>query len=119
MTKKKVLLLGAIVAFLMSVLCCVWFFTSARRPCKLKEPNVVSGRRVRFVDKSLLKGEPCAPPCWQGTTPGTTSETRAVYILKRLEFVNPDSVRVDKYSEGERVTWETIFGGDETAYMWF
>ena len=119
MTKRKALLLGAVSVPLIGVLCCVWFIFNARRPCKLEEPDVVSGRLEKFVDKSLLTGEPCAPPCWQGITPGTTPGTEAVEILKGLEFVDPDSIRRGEYSKGERVTWEMIFGGDEIAYMWF
>ncbi len=38
--------------------------------------------RQEGMTKGLLTGVPCAPPCWQGFTPGTVAEKTAV--LRRL-----------------------------------
>lgn len=36
-------------------------------------------------DDSLLNGEPCAAPCWQGITPGETSLADALEIVQQLD----------------------------------
>lgn len=83
--------------------------------CNSREPTIISGELARLVDKSLLTGEPCAPPCWYGITPGITSDTEAVEILTKLEFVNPDSVDLKRSKSGEgTIAWRTIFTENES-----
>jgi hypothetical protein len=40
------------------------------------------------VDMSLLTGEPCEPPCWQGLTPGSSTEEEANEFLRTSELVD-------------------------------
>jgi len=40
------------------------------------------------VDMSLLTGEPCEPPCWQGLTPGVSTEEEASQFLRISELVD-------------------------------
>jgi hypothetical protein len=44
------------------------------------------------VDMSLLTGEPCEPPCWQGLTPGESSEDDVNEFLETSKLVNRGSV---------------------------
>lgn len=82
--------------------------------CDFEEPAIVSGDQAAIVDKSLLTGEPCAPPCWHNITPGITSATEAVEILKGLEFVNPDSISQEKSNlGGGAIAWRTVFAEDK------
>ncbi len=41
----------------------------------------------RVFDDSLLSGHPCAPPCWQGLTPGITAETEVHAFLDNSPYV--------------------------------
>jgi hypothetical protein len=40
------------------------------------------------VDTSLLTGEPCEPPCWQGLTPGVSTEEEVNEFLRTSELVD-------------------------------
>ena len=40
------------------------------------------------VDTSLLSGKPCEPPCWQGLTPGVSTEEEANEFLRISELVD-------------------------------
>ena len=40
------------------------------------------------VDMSLLTGEPCEPPCWQGLTPGVSTEEELYEFLRTSELVD-------------------------------
>jgi hypothetical protein len=54
-----------------------------------------------LVDRSLITGEPCGPPCWQGIIPGETTESEAMAILRTLFFVDGDTIRV----QGNTIYW--------------
>ena len=42
----------------------------------------------RFLDdRSLLSGEPCAPPCWQNIVPGETTLAEALEIVSAIDGV--------------------------------
>jgi len=44
------------------------------------------------VDTSLLTGEPCEPPCWQGLTPGVSTEEEVNNFLLSSELVDQSSI---------------------------
>ena len=44
------------------------------------------------VDTSLLTGEPCEPPCWQGLTPGVSTEEEVNDFLLSSELVDQSSI---------------------------
>ena len=44
------------------------------------------------VDTSLLTGEPCEPPCWQGLTPGVSTEEEVNDFLRSSELVDQSSI---------------------------
>jgi len=48
------------------------------------------------IDRGLLYGEPCAPPCWEGITPRVSTEAAVVRSLIRLKAEG----RIEKYSRG-------------------
>lgn len=62
-------------------------------PTRVEDPD--------SVDKSLLTGEPCAPPCWYGLVPGESSADEVVSTLKSLPFVDGDSIIEDF------ITWKS------------
>lgn len=37
-----------------------------------------------FINRGLAYGEPCLPPCWEGLTPGVSTEAEARQTLERL-----------------------------------
>lgn len=67
-----------------------------------------------------LKGIPCFAPCWEGITPGLTSASEAVEILKRSPLIA--SAEAKDASRGYRVadvSWVWIDGkeGGEATYQ--
>ena len=44
------------------------------------------------VDVSLLTGEPCEPPCWQGLTPGVSTEGELYEFLRTSELVDQSTL---------------------------
>ena len=44
------------------------------------------------VDRSLLTGEPCGPPCWQGLLPGVSTEQEVYEFLKSSELVDRTTI---------------------------
>src|SRR5690349_8873700 len=49
------------------------------------------------VARHWLAGIPCAPPCWEGITPGQTTLPEALRILKANPAIDPTSVLTDEY----------------------
>jgi hypothetical protein len=60
------------------------------------------------LDTSLLTGEPCEPPCWQGLTPGESTEEDVAEFMRATRFVDTRSVRRSSYTRLTR-------GGEEVA----
>jgi len=44
------------------------------------------------LDDSLLTGDPCAAPCWQGIVPGQSGEEEVIGTLEASQVVNPDTI---------------------------
>ena len=44
------------------------------------------------LDMSLLTGEPCRPPCWQGLTPGVSTEEEVNALLLTSELVDQSTM---------------------------
>ncbi|HUW96182.1 MAG TPA: hypothetical protein VMW58_10380 [Anaerolineae bacterium] len=44
------------------------------------------------LDMSLLTGGPCGPPCWQGLTPGVSTEEEVNDFLRSSELVDQSSI---------------------------
>ena len=64
----------------------------------------VGCREPPAPDMSLLTGDPCEPPCWQGLTPGESAEDDVNDFLETSELVDPGSViRGDRTSATEGV----------------
>lgn len=47
----------------------------------------------RWVDRSILSAMPCAPPCWQGVTPGVTHRDKALEILSNSPYIKQGSIK--------------------------
>ncbi len=59
--------------------------------------------------ENWLKGIPCRPPCWEGITPGKTTASEVVQILKQIPYIIPESVTMGVSSlvpEIGDITWE-------------
>ncbi len=59
------------------------------------------------VDRSLLTGEPCEPPCWQGLVPGVSTEQEVESALRASEYVDPDSVYPERSGGARIISWES------------
>jgi len=67
------------------------------------------------VDRSLLTGEPCAPPCWQGLTPGESTLEDVSEFMRTSGFVSPLTVfhgRITRGGEvvGVSIQWDSTNG---------
>lgn len=83
--------------------CQSWY----RISCESRPPSFPTGDDATRVDRSLLTGEPCLPPCWQGITPGESTEEDVAAILEQASFVNTDSLE-----------WLQDDEGTDVAVMW-
>jgi hypothetical protein len=68
------------------------------------------------LDRSLLTGEPCEPPCWQGLTPGESTLEEVDEFIRTSGFVNTRTMyRVRMTRGGEVVevdiSWDSAAGG--------
>jgi hypothetical protein len=68
------------------------------------------------LDTSLLTGEPCEPPCWQGLTPGESTEEDVAEFMRTTRFVDTRTVyrgRITRAGEvvGVSIQWRSTFGG--------
>lgn len=65
---------------------------------------------------SLLTGDPCEPPCWQGLTPGVSTHEEVNEFIRTSRFVNPQTLHVTalRTGDGQRVgvsiSWSTTVG---------
>jgi hypothetical protein len=46
------------------------------------------------LDKSLLTGEPCEPPCWQGLTPGVSTEEEVYEFVRTSQLVDQTTLYI-------------------------
>jgi hypothetical protein len=69
------------------------------------------------LDRSLLTGEPCEPPCWQGLTPGESTLEEVNEFIRTSRFVNPrtlhrsDFRRASGQGVGVNIWWRSTVGG--------
>lgn len=69
---------------------------------QLRDPNMLS-------DTSLISGEPCSAPCWNGIVPGETAWRDAVRIIQRDDrFANGEEREDDSGAVG--YLWQTTNG---------
>jgi hypothetical protein len=54
------------------------------------------------LDTSLLTGEPCRPPCWQGLTPGESTEEDVAEFMKTTSFVDARTVSTSSFTRVTR-----------------
>lgn len=53
------------------------------------------------VDRSLLTGDPCEPPCWQNIIPGVSSEEDVRDLLRKNPFVALWTLECGEYKESD------------------
>jgi hypothetical protein len=58
-----------------------------------------------LVAQGLLTGEPCEPPCWQGLTPGQSTEQEIAALLDASEQVDAGSLRRESTGCGLVTYW--------------
>ena len=68
------------------------------------------------LDMSLLTGEPCEPPCWQGLTPGESTEEDVAEFIRATRFVDTRTVYRGRMTRGGEVVgvsiqWRSTVGG--------
>lgn len=70
--------------------------------CQAKAPEVTIAITPTIapslVDRSLLTGIPCLPPCWYGIEPGESTQTEARSVLDNTFFVDPASIVTNQAS---------------------
>ncbi|HUW96302.1 MAG TPA: hypothetical protein VMW58_10995 [Anaerolineae bacterium] len=59
------------------------------------------------LDTSLLTGEPCEPPCWQGLVPGVSTVREVEGVLAGSEYVKQDSVERERWGGSSTIWWES------------
>lgn len=59
------------------------------------------------VDGSLLSGDPCEPPCWQGLVPGVSTVQEVEDVLAASEYVKQDSVERERWGGFSTIWWES------------
>ncbi len=62
-------------------------------------------QQKRWVDNSIITGLPCAPPCWQGITPGVTSSDNALGILSNSPYIEKGSIKQAGTTTSGGCTW--------------
>jgi len=67
------------------------------------------------LDMSLLTGEPCEPPCWQGLTPGESTEEDVAEFIRATGFVDTRTIyrgRLTRRGEvvGVSIQWRSTAG---------
>jgi hypothetical protein len=83
--------------------------------CEYATP-VTEVDRPDLVDISLISQEPCAPPCWQGITPGVSTHDEAEAILQGMEVVDQESYYPHNTPDRLQVWWGTILP-EEREYV--
>jgi hypothetical protein len=79
--------------------------------CRLTPRFYPTGESAESVERSLITGEPCVPPCWQGITPGVSTEEDVIAVLEQAPFV--DTISIQQYSrngEIQSITWIGTIG---------
>ncbi|HVG01048.1 MAG TPA: SBBP repeat-containing protein [Chloroflexia bacterium] len=73
-------------------------------------------------ERRWLDGVPCAPPCWEGITPGRTTLTDAVRLLQESPAVQPQTVLFRPWGQPEEGLgyiewdWRGSEGGGQVLY---
>lgn len=75
--------LGWIIFAVLLSSCATFGFERDPTPTPIQDPGL--------FDYTLITGEPCLPPCWQGLQVGVTSKEEAVKQIRSLSFIDADS----------------------------
>ena len=68
-----------------------------------------------IMDRGLLYGEPCDPPCWEDITPGISSESDVIEALERLE----EEGRIKSYARTSDTHYWALFPSGDTLNIGF
>jgi hypothetical protein len=60
------------------------------------------------LDTSFLTGDPCEPPCWQGLTPGQSTEDEVLEFIRSSRLVDTRTFYRAKLSRGGEVVGASI-----------
>ena len=70
------------------------------------------------VDMSLLTGEPCEPPCWQGLVPGVSTEEEVLQYMADSNYVGHHYR--DPFAGSNTIWWQsTLAGRSQRTYNAF
>ena len=61
------------------------------------------------LDMSLLTGEPCEPPCWQGLSPGESTEEDVAEFIRTTRFVDTRTIYRGRITRGGDVVGVSIW----------
>lgn len=78
----------------------------------------VSLRSESFLDdESLISGEPCEAPCWNGITPGETNWADALAILEATESIDGLELAADEEVGVVQAAWQKAESGQPCCRM--
>ena len=60
------------------------------------------------IDRSLFTGNPCTAPCWHGLEVGKSSESEVVSTLQKLNFINQDTIQINRGSVNAEIIADCI-----------
>lgn len=80
-----------------TVLCLALLISGTLTSCSAPPP----------LDTSLLTGDPCEPPCWQGLTPGVSTAQQVEDFLSASQYVKPDSLDRERWGTTRTISWES------------
>lgn len=89
--------------------CLILFIVLTHLSCSRNEPITIptiqtkttSTIEDRFMDKSILTGEPCEAPCWYGLEIDESTMPEAEAVIPTLSFIEPGN-----YSEAPWSYWD-------------
>jgi len=100
----RVLLIGAIYLILVGV----WVVVPRLRSA---DSVVTHLPPATGMDRRWLEGIPCAPPCWEGVTPGQTTVQTAFRIWNAAPSIMPGSVFTEEHQSVDYHLSGSIFWG--------
>lgn len=79
-----------------SLLCMIQYILIAACSTGAEGDQFLPTPGPEYVDKSLLAGEYCDPPCWHGLILDQSSSDEVISVVESLSFIDSESFRMTK-----------------------
>jgi hypothetical protein len=108
MTAGNAIKTAAVIIMFTAFMCCLpLFIPGSRCPESLPQERLPSVQDPARVDRSLLTGVPCEPPCWQELIPGESTVEDVLEVLENAPFVDVASIQRTSFDERETIEWQS------------